>query len=178
MTIESMCDRFLEGKPRSGSYMCVTQEEDTTTLSYKWGGTSRAVIAEIIRKKDSEDYTLILHPRPSGFGKTSHNNRIWGVLKSVCTSKSGVNFNWRDMRYSSHVRYQIYIEDRKLNVNYELSRPIRFNYNNGNLVIDYDALESNAFRGEEQPVAVRVNKNSNENIQNGLDRLTNILSTV
>ena len=177
MTIEFMSNRFMQGNPRKSNGLSVTKDGDKTSMSYRWGGSDREVIAEIIRKKDSEDFTLILYPR-RGVGKTTHNNRIWGVLKAVCVAKDGVNFSWRDMRYSSHVRYQIYVEDRKLNVNYELSRPLKFNYTNGNLVIDYEDLESKAFQEGEQPVVVKVDKNSNENIQNGLDRLTNILTTV
>lgn len=166
MTIDYVCRRFVEGKPIRGAYMGASIDGEKEVLSHRWAGTDRGLIAEIVNRKENGDFTLILHPR-SGVYKTSHNNRIWGVLLAVGRS---------DVRYSCHVRYNIWIHDRKLDINYNLERPIKFNYRNGKLLIDYADLESHVTPKEEQkPV---VEPSDNNNIKNELARISTILTTV
>jgi hypothetical protein len=142
---------------------------DRIVLSYNYESEEN-LIAEILNKKEEDNYVLILYPRPSGRGKTSHNNRIWGVLKEI-----GGDYN--NMRYSSYIRYCQYVNDKRLQIDYQLEeRPLKFNCVGGKLFIDYANLESHATPKEEQPPVVEPNDNGN--IKNELDRLTNILTTI
>lgn len=171
MTINFIGEQFVKGRSIKGAYMSVDNYGDKTVLSYRYNRNNEGTIAEIVDRKENGDFTLILHPRPNSWGKTSHNNRIWGVLIALAGE------NRRDIRYTSFVRYNIIIADRKLDVEYALrERPIKFNYKGGQLLIDYKDLESHAVPPEERTAVVAPN--SNNNIKNEMERLNTILATV
>jgi hypothetical protein len=171
MTINYVCERFIKGRPIKGAYMGVENIDGREILYHRWSGSNKGPIAEIVDRKDNGDLTLILHPHVN-YGKTSHNNRIWGVLVALAGEER------RDMRYTSFVRYDVIVYDRKLNVEYHLTeRPLKLKYRGGKLFIDYAELESHATPKEEQ-VVVAAEPNSNNNIKTEMGRLDTILATV
>lgn len=170
MTINYVCKRFVEGSPIKGAYMGVEKVDNKEVLSHRWSGTDKGPIAEIVDRKENGDFTLILHPHVN-YGKTSHNNRIWGVLQILGGDER------RDIRYTSFVRYDVIVFDRKLDVEYHLvNRPLKLNYRGGKLAVDYRDLESNAHPQEEKEKVVEPSDNNN--VKNEMERLTNILATV
>lgn len=170
MTINYVCKRFVQGNPLKGSYMGVEEVDGREILQHRWSGVNKGPIAEIVNRKENGDFTLILYPHVN-YGKTSHNNRIWGVLAALGGEER------RDIRYTSFVRYDVIVFDRKLDVEYHLvNRPLKMNYRGGELVVDYRDLESNAHPQEEKEKVTEPN--SNDNIKSNIEKLNNILTTV
>jgi hypothetical protein len=169
MTINYVCKRFIEGNPIKGAYMGVEIEGNKEVLYHRWSGTNKGPIAEIVDRQENGDFTLVLHPHVN-YGKTTHNNRIWGVLIAL-------GGDYQNMRYNSYVRYDVIVHDKKLDVDYHLTgEPLKFNYKEGKLVVDYDDLESHAEPKQEEVKVVEPSDNNN--IKNEVERLTNILATV
>lgn len=169
MTIDYVVKRFVQGTPIKGAYMGVEKDGNREILCHRWSGTNKGPIAEIVNRKENGDFTLLLHPHVN-YGKTTHNNRIWAVLMAIGGSDR------RDVRYTSFVRYDVIVLDRKLNVEYHLTeRPLKLKYRGGKLVVDYLHLENQAEPREEVKV---FEPSDNNNIKNEMERLTNILATV
>jgi hypothetical protein len=170
MTINYVCKRFIEGNPIKGAYMGVEKEGNKEVLYHRWSGTNKGPIAEIIDRKDNGDFTLVLHPHVN-YGKTTHNNRIWGVLIALAGE------DYQSMRYNSYVRYDVIVHDKKLDIDYHMVNwPLKFNYKGGNLLIDYNDLEAHT-QPQEEVKPVRE-PDDNDNIKAQTERLTNILATV
>lgn len=170
MTINYVCERFVKGRPIKGAYMGVEIVDGREILHHRWSGTNKGPVAEIVNRKENGDFTLLLHPHVN-YGKTSHNNRIWGVLVALAGE------NRREIRYTSFVRYDVIVCDRKLNVEYHLtSNPLKFKYKGGQLFLDYADLENYATPKEERVVVAEPNNNNN--IKNEMERLNTILTTV
>lgn len=161
MRIATITDKFVSLENVSGCYMKARWEGRTMRLTYR---TSDNLIAEIYDYKNKHNYRLRLHPLTEQYGVTSYNNRLYQVLRSVQSDDT--------TRYSTFVHYGLHLYDRKLCVRYSLSKhPIELQFTDGNLVIDYQQLESNAVETAPKPVEL----DTNSNLQTVNDRLTTII---
>lgn len=171
MTIQYVCKRFVKGSPIKGAYMGVEEVDGKEVLQHRWSGTNKGPIAEILNRKENGDFDLLIYPNVR-YGKTSHNNRVYGVLQALAGE------DYRDIRYTSFVRYDVIVYDRKLEVEYHLKEnPLKIKYRGGKLVVDYAELESHAVPQEEKPV-VAAQPKDNDNIKNIVANLSTILTTV
>lgn len=162
MRIATVTDKFVSLDNVSGCYMKARWEGQTMRLTYR---TSGNLIAEIYDYTNKHNYRLRLHPLTERYGVTSHNNRLWQVLRSIQND---------DTRYSTFVHYGLHLYDRKLCVRYSLGKhPIELQFTDGKLVIDYKQLESNAIETPIAPTPVELDTNSN--LQTVNDRLTTII---
>lgn len=173
MRIKDVTDRFAKLENRSGCYMRSrwNSETQSQTLTHKGSGN---LIAEIYEFKNPENYRLRLHPYIRYDGRTSHNNRLHEVLRSIQYPDN--NGNWEQFRYSTYIRYSLKVWDRKLSSEYELQRPMEFIYQDGRLTLDYQHFESLAF--PEAPTTTPVALDENSNLQTLDNKLNAILAGV
>lgn len=166
MRIATVTDKFVSLDNVSGCYMKARWEGQTMRLTYRTSGNP---IAEIYDYTNKHNYRLRLHPLTEEYGVTSHNNRLRQVLRSIQGDAPP--------RYSTFVHYGLQLYDRKLCVRYMFGKhPIELQLTDGNLVIDYQQLESNAV---ETPIAPKpVELDTNSNLQTVNDRLTTIIQGV
>lgn len=176
MRIADVTDSFVSLEKRSGCYMRSEYDPTTKTQTLRNTFGDNAPIAEIYDIVDKNNYRLRLHPKQQRYvGKTSHNNRLYQVLRSIQHPQG--NTDWELFRYSTHVQYTIKVYDRKLNISYNLEdRPLEFQFTDGRLTIDYQQLERGANPTQPAPVAVELD--ANDNLTSVDNKLTAILAGV
>lgn len=173
MRIKDITDKFVNLRTCSGAYMRARYNSETKSmvLTHRYSGNT---IAEIFDYTNSSNYRLRLHPYVSrSDGRTSHNNRLHEVLRSIQYPEN--NGNWEMFRYSTYIRYSVKVWDRKLSAEYQLDKPMEFIFRDGRLTLDYRQLESHAFPEEPTPI---VGLDTNSNIQTVDNKLNAILAGV
>jgi len=170
MRIKTITDKFTDLRICSGAYMQSRFDRETQTqhLTYRLNGNP---IADIYDYKDSNNYRLRIWGVDRYGGRTSHNNRVDQVLRSVQMKGKS---DWAFFRYSSYIRYALRVVDRNLRIEYELmkDKPMEFTYIDGRLTLDYSHYERFANTDKSAtPVALETNSN----LSSVESKLTNIL---
>ena len=162
MRIIDITNKFVNVRDCRGADMVSRFNSETTSqmLTYKGSGDP---IAEIYEYKSCKNFRLRLFPNAHYSGRISHNHRLHAVLQSIQMPDTGER-KWDLFRYSTFIRYSVKVYDRKLNIEYELKRPMEFIFRDGRLTIDYAHLESLAFPEDTAVGTVPVpSENSNLN---------------